>query len=295
MTAEANRRGTGIVLPRRWRLVSGRARSRKGGTSEILIGAAILGIMLVIAALAPVLAPVDPLRQDVMAALLPPGTPGHPLGTDALGRDVLSRLLYGAQVDLFLAIAAVVLPFGIGLTVGAVAGYFGGVFDRVVVAIINVVYAFPMLVLLIALVFVLGPGIPTIIVAITLIAWVAYARLARDLVRRERAKEYVQAAKVTGVPTGRILFGHVFPNVVAQPVIFATSDIVATMLFITSLGFLGLGVPAPTPDWGTMISEAQPYMGVAPWMAIFPGLSIATAGLALALIADGLARRWDAE
>lgn len=295
MTTELNAAQATLTLPRRWRLVANRTASRRGGSTEIMTGAAILAIMLVVAALAPVLAPADPLRQDVSAALMPPGTPGHPLGTDALGRDVLSRLLYGARLDLFLSIVAVVLPFVIGLTVGAVAGYFGGVFDRIVVSIINVVYAFPMLVLLIALVFVLGPGIPTIIVAITLIAWVAYARLARDLVRRERAREYVQAAKVTGVPTGRILFRHIFPNIIAQPVIFATSDIVATMLFITSLGFLGLGVPAPTPDWGTMISEAQPYMGIAPWMAVFPGLSIALAGLALALIADGLARRWDAE
>jgi peptide/nickel transport system permease protein len=283
------------TLPRRWRLIANRAPARAAGTAEIVTGGVILGAMLIIALLAPVLAPDDPLRQDVVEAFLPPGSAGHPLGTDALGRDVLSRLLYGARVDLFLSIAAVVLPFVIGLTVGAIAGYFGGIFDRIVVAIINVVYAFPMLVLLIALVFVLGPGIPTIIVAITMIAWVAYARLARDLVRRERAKEYVQAAKIGGIPTGRILFGHIFPNIIAQPVIFATSDIVATMLFITSLGFLGLGVPAPTPDWGAMISEAQAYVGMAPWLAVFPGLSIALAGLALALIADGLARRWDTE
>lgn len=267
----------------------------RGAEASIAIGVFIIGGMMLAAVFAGALAPADPLHQDLANPLAPPGADGHLLGTDPLGRDVLSRLLYAARTDLFVAIGAVLLPFVIGVTIGTIAGYRGGIVDSVVVGVVNVVFAFPVLVLMLALVFILGPGIPTMIAAVTVVSWVAYARLARDLVRRERSMEYVLAARVSGLPTWRILSRHVLRNIIAQPVTFAMSDAVAIILFITALGFLGLGVPPPAPDWGTMIAEAQPYFTSHWWLAVFPGLAICAAGLGLSLIADGLSQKWNAQ
>jgi peptide/nickel transport system permease protein len=274
--------------------VGARIRGRGNPNFSLTVGVLIVGALLLVAILADFLAPVDPSRQDVANALTPPGE-GHLLGTDPLGRDVFSRLLHAARTDLFVALGAVISPFVIGIAVGTVAGYVGGVLDRLVVGIANVVFAFPLLVLLIALVFVLGPGIGTIIIAVSVVSWVAYARLARDLVRRERSQEYVLAAQVSGIPTWRILAMHVMPNIISQPVIYAMSDAVAIILFITALGFLGLGVPPPAPDWGTMIADAQPYLESQWWLAVAPGVAIVVAGLGLSLIADGLSQKWDAQ
>lgn len=276
------------------RLVRLRRLPRRAGAS-IVIGVIIVAGMMLAGLFADLLAPTDPLRQDITNALAPPGTDGHPLGTDALGRDVLSRLLYAARTDLFVAVGAVCFPLVIGVAIGTIAGYRGGLVDRLVVGVVDVVFAFPVLVLMIALVFVLGPGTLTIIVAVTVVGWVSYARLARNAVRRERSMEYVLAARVSGLPTWRILARHILRNIIAQPVTFAMSDAVAIILFITALGFLGLGVPPPAPDWGTMIADSQPYFTSHWWLAVFPGLAICLAGLGLSLIADGLSKKWDAQ
>jgi peptide/nickel transport system permease protein len=269
------------------------ARGRVGANASLAFGLAIIGSLVLAALLADVLSPADPLKQELDNTLAAPGSAGHLLGTDSLGRDVLSRLLHGARTDIFVALGALVCPFLIGTAVGVIAGYRGGWFDSLAVAIIDVVIAFPVLVLLIALVFVLGPGIVTIIVAVTAVDWVVYARLSRTSARRESAMEYVQAARVGGVPPWRILLRHVLPNIVSQSVVYAMSDAVLIILFITTLGFLGLGVPPPAPDWGTMIAEAQPYFRTEWWLAVIPGLAIVFTGLGLSLIADGLAQRLD--
>lgn len=269
-------------------------RRRIGANASLAIGCAIIGLLMLVAALAGVLAPADPVEQDVANALAPPGSDGHLLGTDNLGRDVLSRLLHGARTDVFVACGAVICPFLIGLLIGTVSGYRGGWADSALVMVTDVVFAFPVLVLLIALVFVLGPGVTTIIVAVTLVDWVVYARLSRSSVRRERAQEYVLAARTGGLPTRRIMFRHILPNIVSQPIVYAMSDAVLIILFITTLGFLGLGVPPPAPDWGTMIADAQPYVATDWWLAVIPGLAIVITGLGLSLIADGLAEKLDA-
>jgi len=275
-------------------LAVGRAvRRRVGGDASLVIGLTILGLLMLAAILAGVLSPADPLKQDLNHVLAPPGTDGHPLGTDHLGRDLLSRLLHAARVDIFVACGAVICPFVIGIVAGLIAGYRGGWFDSVMVGVIDVIFAFPLLVLLIALVFVLGPGVATIVIAVTLVDWVAYARLTRSSVRRERSMEYVLAARVGGIPTRRVLLRHVLPNIIAQPVILAMSDAVLIILFITTLGFLGIGVPPPEPDWGTMIAEAQPYFRTSWWVAVIPGVFILLTGLGLSLIADSLAQRLD--
>lgn len=269
-------------------------RRRTGANTSLALGLTIVGVLMLIAALASVIAPADPLQQDIGNAMAPPGTDGHLLGTDQLGRDTLSRLLYAARVDIFVACGAVLLPFSIGILLGTVAGYRGGWADSVLVGVVDVIFAFPVLVLLIALVFMLGPGIVTIVVAITIVDWVVYARLARTSVRRERTQEYVLAARVGGIPTWRILLRHILPNVISQPIVYAMSDAVLIILFITTLGFLGLGVPPPAPDWGTMIAEAQPYLSTEWWLAVLPGVAIFLVGLGLSLVADGLAQKLDA-
>lgn len=280
--------------PLRGAAVSSIVRGKIGGNASLLSGLVILGIMVLLAALAGVISPHDPVKQEIENTLAAPGSAGHLLGTDQFGRDTLSRLLYGARTDIFVALGALVCPFLIGTFFGIWAGYRGGWFDSLLVGIIDVIIAFPILVLLIALVFVLGPGVSTIVIAVTVIDWVVYARLARTSARRERAMEYVLAAKVGGIPTWRILARHVLPNIIAQSVVYAMSDAVLIILFVTTLGFLGLGVPPPAPDWGTMISEAQPYFNTQWWLAVIPGLAIIVTGLGLSLIADGLAQRLDA-
>lgn len=273
----------------------GRAvRGKIGANAALVSGLAILGSLMAIAILASVISPHDPLKQEIDNTLAAPFTSGHLLGTDQLGRDTLSRLLYGARTDIFVALGALVLPFVIGSAVGIMAGYRGGWLDSAVVGLIDVIIAFPGLVLLIALVFVLGPGISTIVISVAVIDWVVYARLARTSARRERAMEYVLAAKVGGLPTWRILGRHILPNIIAQSIVYAMSDAVGIILFITALGFLGLGVPPPAPDWGTMISEAQPYFNTEWWLAVIPGAMIIITGLGLSLIADGLAQKLDA-
>jgi peptide/nickel transport system permease protein len=270
----------------------GRAiRSRVGLNASLALGLVIIGTLMLAAILAGVLAPADPLKQELDNTLAAPGSPGHLLGTDALGRDVLSRLLHGGRTDLFVAFGAVVCPFVFGTVIGVLAGYHEGWFDSLVVGVVDVVIAFPALVLLLALVFALGPGIATIVIAVTLVDWVVYARLARGAVRRERTLDYILAARVGGLSTGRILCRHLLPNVIAQSIVYAMSDAVLIILFITTLGFLGLGVVPPAPDWGTMIAEAQPYFRSEWWLAVIPGLAIIVTGLGLSLIADGLAQR----
>jgi peptide/nickel transport system permease protein len=269
-------------------------RGRFGANASLICGLAILGVLMLAAILAGVISPYDPVKQELDNTLASPGSAGHLLGTDPLGRDVLSRLLYGARTDIFVALGALICPFLIGTIVGVWAGYRGGWFDSLTVGVIDVIIAFPVLVLLIALVFVLGSGVGTIVIAVTIVDWVVYARLARISSRRERSIEYVLAAQVGGISTTRILGRHILPNIISQSIIYAMSDAVLIILFVTTLGYLGLGVPPPAADWGTMISEAQPYFNSQWWLAVAPGVAIVITGLGLSLIADGLAQKLDA-
>jgi len=276
------------------RRVGAAVRRGVGADTSLVIGVSIIVLLMLAGLLAGLLAPYDPSKQDLENTLVGPGSEGHLLGTDQLGRDVLSRLLYGARVDIFVAFGAVLCPFLIGTFLGLLAGYKGGWFDTILMRIVDVVFAFPVLVLLIALVFVLGPGVVTIIIAVTLVDWVAYARLSRISAKREGGLEYVAAARVGGIPHWRIVFRHILPNTISQSIVYAMSDTVLIIIFITTLGFLGLGVPPPTADWGTMISEAQPYFSSHPWLPVIPGVAIVLTGLGLSLIADSLAQRIDA-
>ncbi|WP_169945238.1 ABC transporter permease [Microbispora sp. H11081] len=270
---------------------SGRRRRRGRWNAPLVAGLILFGLIVALALCAPLLTSQDPIKQNLQDAFLDPGAKGHLLGTDALGRDVLARLLYGARVDLRVGVVAVISPLIIGSLVGLVAGWFGGWVDAVIGRIVDMVIAFPFLVLVIALVFAMGPGTTSIYVAVTLVGWVAYCRIVRGQVLVAKEQEYAMAARASGLPTWRILLRHLLPNVVLQAVIFSMSDIVLTLLAIVTLGFLGLGVPPPTPDWGTMIQEGQQFILTKWYMATIPGLAVVITGLALALIADGIVEK----
>ncbi|WP_147944640.1 ABC transporter permease [Microbispora sp. CSR-4] len=270
---------------------SGRRRRRGRGNAPLVAGLILFGLIVALALCAPLLTSQDPIKQNLQAAFLDPGAPGHLLGTDALGRDVLARLLYGARVDLRVGVVAVISPLIIGSLIGLIAGWFGGWVDAVIGRIVDMVIAFPFLVLVIALVFAMGPGTTSIYVAVTLVGWVAYCRIVRGQVLVAKEQEYAMAARASGLPTWRILLRHLLPNVVLQAIIFSMSDIVLTLLAIVTLGFLGLGVPPPTPDWGTMIQEGQQFLLTKWYMSTIPGLAVVVTGLALALIADGIVEK----
>jgi peptide/nickel transport system permease protein len=255
--------------------------------TKLRVGIGIVGLFAVIAVLAPLVAPFDPNEQNLQQRLAAPSSE-HLLGTDAVGRDTLSRLMYAARVDLPVTFVAVLIPTLVGVAIGCGVAFRGGLADSAVMRVADVARAFPVYVLVIALVAMLGPGGGSFIVACALVGWVAYARIARTEVLRVRSLEYVAAARTGGLGSGRILVRHVLPNAIAQPVIFMMSDLVYVLLALSALSFLGLGIQAPTAEWGRMIVEAQPYIRTHAWLIFPPGAMIVVLGIGLSLIGDGL-------
>ena len=282
---------TALPFPGRTATLQGR-KSRRKHNVPLIAGLVLFGLIVLAAVLAPLLTSWDPIQQDLLHPRLPPGSPGHLLGTDQFGRDVFSRLLYGARVDLKVGVLAVVSPFIIGTVLGLISGWFGGWSDTFIMRVVDVVVAFPFFVLVIALVFALGAGTGSIYVAITMVGWVAYCRIVRGETLVAKEQEYTLAARASGLPTWRILLRHLLPNVVLQAIVYSMSDIVLTILAIVTLGYLGLGVPPPTPDWGSMIQDGQQFLLTQWYLATIPGLAVVVTGLALALIADGLVERF---
>jgi peptide/nickel transport system permease protein len=245
--------------------------------------------LLVAAALfAPVLTPYDAEAQDLDLMLQAPSL-SHPFGTDNYGRDVLTRVLYGAAIDLRIGALAVVFPFLFGALVGAAAGYYGGWVDTVVMRTVDVITAVPFLVLIIAVVAFLGPGEINIFIAIGGVGWVTYSRLVRGEVLREKNLEYVAAARALGFSRWRIILGHILPNAVPPAFTFLASDVILVILTTASLGFLGLGLRPPAPEWGMMISEGREFLSTGWWVATMPGFACMYAGLAFILLGDGIA------
>ena len=257
-------------------------------TPSFVAGVAILALIVLAAAAAPLIASQDPTDQNLQATLQGPSG-SHLLGTDDLGRDVWARLLYGARTDLRVAFLAVLFPFTIGTLIGLVAGYFGRLIDTVTSWLVNIVVAFPFYVLIIALVFALGSGTRNIYIAITIVGWVSYTRIVRGEVLVAKRREYVLAARAAGLSHARILFRHLLPNVITQAIVFAMSDIVLDILAIVTLGYLGLGVQPPTPDWGRMIADGQTYLTTHWELSTIPGIAVVITALGLSLLADGLA------
>ncbi len=254
------------------------------------LGLVLIVIIIALAAFAPWVAPYDPDLQDYDAILVPPNL-SYLFGTDNLGRDIFSRVLYGARLDLSAGFVMTFVPMIYGVLIGAYSGYRGGWFDTVVGSVTNMAIAFPFLVMIIVVVAVIGPGIKAIFISVFLLAWTMYARLARAEMLVERAKDYMLAAKVLGFPTWIIVLRHGFPNAVASSVVFSMSDFILNILLLSGLSFIGLGIQPPTPEWGAMIAEGKEFILQAWWICTMPGLAVVLTGTALSLVGDGLARR----
>jgi peptide/nickel transport system permease protein len=254
------------------------------------VGVAGLLAFVLAALFAPLLTPYDPIALDLAVGLQPPSL-AHPFGTDQLGRDILTRVIFGARIDLQIGAIGVAFPFTIGAVIGLFAGYFGGWADALIGRIIDIVIAFPFLVLVIAIVAMLGPGLVNLYIAVTLVSWVLYARILRGETLALKRREYVMAATSLGFPHRKIMFRHILPNAIAPAIVFAMSDFALDVQLGATLSFFGLGVQPPTPEWGLMIAEARNFMLTEPWVILFPGLAIVVLSLFVSLIGDGLADR----
>ncbi|HCQ67067.1 MAG TPA: D,D-dipeptide ABC transporter permease, partial [Rhodobacteraceae bacterium] len=251
-------------------------------------GLIILVILVVIALAAPLLAPMDPFAQNLAGRLRPPGTEGHLLGTDSLGRDILSRLIHGSRITLYIvALVAIIAPIA-GLLVGTIAGYAGGFIDVVLMRITDIFLAFPKLVLALAFVSALGAGIENAVIAISLTAWPPYARIARAETLTIRSSDFISAVKLQGAGPLRIITKHIWPLCISSLIIRVTLDMAGVILTAAGLGFLGLGAQPPSPEWGAMISEGRKFILDHWWVATMPGLAIFTVSLAFNLLGDGL-------
>jgi peptide/nickel transport system permease protein len=258
-----------------------------------LFGLVVVAAVALAALLAPVLAPFDPVAQDLGQRLRPPGWAGpgsraHWLGTDHLGRDILGRILFGARIALVVGLAAVVIAGTLGLAIGLVSGYFGGRVDDLFMRLADIQLAFPFILLALAVIGVLGPSLRNIIAVVGVSGWVAYARIVRGEVLSLREREFVQAARAVGSPPARIIVRHIVPNAFTPWLVIATLDMARVITVESALSFLGLGVPPPTPTWGAMLADGRVYMSTAWWLATFPGLAILVTVLGINLLGDGL-------
>ena len=251
------------------------------------VGAVIVIAMTLAAALGPSLAPLDPARQELALRLSGPSRL-HPFGLDELGRDILARVLAGARISLLVGITVVGVSATLGTILGGIAGYFGGLVDDLVSRLVDILLAFPGLLLAIALVAVLGPSLGNVLLALTIIGWVGYARLVRGQVLRTRELDYVQAARALGASTSRILIRHVIPSALPSVVVQASLGMGAAVIGEAALSFLGLGVQPPTPSWGTMLNGGRAHLLDAPHLTLFPGLAIALLVLGFNFLGDGL-------
>jgi len=258
-----------------------------------VIGLYIFLAVIAIAIFAPLLAPHNPILQNRDALLVPPfwmdgGSLTYPLGTDAVGRDILSRLIYGARFSLFIGLVVVTIASSIGVMIGLVAGFFGGWVDTAIVRVMDVILAFPSLLLALVLVAILGPGLMNAMIAIALILQPHFVRLTRASVMSERGREYVTAARVSGAGRLRLMFVTILPNCLGPLIVQATLSFSNAILDAAALGFLGMGAQPPTPEWGTMLAEAREFILRAPWVVTFPGIAILTTVLSINLVGDGM-------
>ncbi len=255
---------------------------------NLIIGAILIGLIVVAAFFAPQIAARGPQDTDYTARLHAPSRE-HLFGTDNLGRDIFSRVLHGAQIDLQVGLISVLLPFIIGGVLGSVSGYYGGRVDTIVMRLVDIIQAFPFLILIIAIVAVLGIGLPSVYIAVALVAWVTYARLFRGEILVAKGQDYVEAARALGGSDARVIGRHILPNVITTALVFATTDIVLYIVLVTSLSYLGLAARPPSPEWGAMITEGRTFMSTAWWISLFPGLAVIVTGIAFSIFGDGLA------
>ncbi|MBS0563185.1 MAG: ABC transporter permease [Proteobacteria bacterium] len=253
-----------------------------------MIGLAITVLLVLMSLFAPLLAPHDPIAQDLTHRFIPPGTPGNWLGTDDFGRDIWSRILFGSRITLYIVVLVILTAPVVGLIIGTVAGYFGGWIDQVLMRITDIFLAFPKLILALALVAVLGPGIENAVLAIALTSWPPYARVARAETLTVRNSDYIAAVRLQGAGAARIIWGHIMPMCLPSVIIRVTLDMAGVILIAAGLGFLGLGVQPPLPEWGMMISSGRKFLFDQWWVATMPGLAIFIVSLGFNLLGDGL-------
>jgi peptide/nickel transport system permease protein len=277
----ASRRQAALGLAyRRWRRFSGNPLS--------VFGLSILMLLVIVAVIGPWIAPHDPLRQVLSDRLLPPGSASHWLGTDQLGRDILSRIIYGSHLTLSIAILVVVVVVPIGLMIGTTAGFFGGWVDNVLMRVTDIALAFPKIVLALAFAAALGPGVFNAVIAISITAWPAYARLARAETLRLVQADFIHVARLQGASNLRILLRYIVPLCSSSVIVRATLDMAGIILTVAGLGFLGLGAQPPSPEWGFMVASGRNVLLDAWWVATIPGFAILLVSLAFNLLGDGL-------
>ena len=258
----------------------------------------IIAVIVAMAVFAPLLAPYSPIDQTLRDKLIPPvwvegGTPEYILGTDAFGRDILSRLIYGARVSLIVAVLALTAGGGVGLAIGIIAGYFGGMVDNALMRLVDAAFTFPAILFALLLAVTVGQGLGTLIVAISLLLWASFARVIRGEVLALKQRDFVALARVRGCSSLRIMLTHILPNVLNTFMVLVTLNIGVVVIAEASLSFLGAGIPPPTPTWGLMISEGRGRIADAWWVALIPGIAITLMVLSVNLFGDWLRDRLD--
>jgi peptide/nickel transport system permease protein len=268
--------------------VPARARRPAWRRSPLTVAGLVIVALLALTALfAPLLAPADPLKQTLSNRLKPPSAE-HWMGTDQLGRDILSRMIYGARISLMIGLVVVGLAAGVGIFVGLVAGYTGGWLDETLMRMTDVFFAFPALILAMAISGALGPSLTNAMIAIAVVTWPVYARLVRGQVLSLRELEYVSAARSLGASSGRIMWQHILPNSLPPLLVQVSFDMGAAILAAAGLSFIGFGTQPPTPEWGVMVSDGRNYIATHGWLSLYPGLAILLTVAAFNLIGDGL-------
>jgi peptide/nickel transport system permease protein len=256
--------------------------------APLIAGMTILGLFTLAAAAPGWIAPYDPLAFDMTAILKAPSI-AHPFGTDNFGRDILSRVIWAARIDFAIALLTTVFPVIGGTIIGALVGYYGGWLDMVFGRIVDLVITFPFLVIVIAIVAVLGPGLANMFIAVSAVGWVFYARLMRAEVMTQKQADYAAAGRVLGYGELRIIFRHLLPNAIGSIIVYWMTDMALGILLGSSLGYLGLGAQPPTAEWGVLIAEGKNFISTGWWISVFPGIAIVITGLGFSLVGDGVA------
>ncbi|RWX39320.1 ABC transporter permease [Rhizobium leguminosarum] len=258
-----------------------------GRRPMLLLSAGLLLFFVLVAIGAPIVAPYDPIMQNAEVRLQAPSLL-HPFGTDNFGRDILSRVIWGARLDLQMALIGVIFPFVIGTTVGTIAGFFGGIVDALFMRLVDIILAFPFLVLMLSIIAILGPGLGSFYIAMALVGWVSYARLIRAQMLVLKGSDYAVAAVSLGFSRPRIMFRHLLPNAIAGSIVFSMSDATLVLLSGAAVSYLGLGVQPPIAEWGVMVAEGQSFITTAWWITLFPGLSIVCLAFGFSMLGDAL-------
>ncbi|WP_338532506.1 ABC transporter permease [Paenibacillus peoriae] len=260
-------------------------------TPSLLWGSIMFALLIGIAVFASVISPYQPSDQNISATLQPPSFE-HWLGTDQLGRDLFTRLIYAARTDLKIMVLAEIIPFCMGVFLGMLAGYYGKWVDTVITLLTDTFIAFPFYLIVIIVAFASGTGEQGIYITFVLVGWIVYARVVKGLSASFRKQEWIAAAKTLGIPDIKIILRHLLPNVLPQAVVVLMTDMAVLLVAIVTLGYLGIGIAPPTPDWGTMISDGQPFISTKWWLSAIPGFAVVYTGIALSLVGDGLADIW---